>query len=113
MKLIDRFKQIFSATEREVETLTHLIEKELKMALPQNIVDALDRIKALISNSSSQNAADQQTISNLNSQVADLTSQGQAKDAQITDLTQQLSDATSQLTDVENQLLAISPPPAA
>lgn len=80
--------------------------------IPQNISDALARIKAALSGSSDQTAADAKTINDLQGQVSALTAAGAAKDAKITDLSSQLDDATSQLSDIESQLLQLSPPPA-
>lgn len=105
MSFADWFRRAFL----DVEAVVHFTEKEIIMTLPQAFSDAIDRIKALLASHTDQSAADAQTISGLQAQVADLTSQGAAKDAQIADLTTRLSDATAQISDMENALLAVSP----
>lgn len=80
---------------RAEQSAAHFIEKEITMSLPQNITDAITKIKALLAGASDQSAADAQTISNLKAQVATLT--------------QQLSDATGQLAEIEAALLGLVP----
>jgi len=101
-------KQILHWLFGPVESATHAIEKEIEM-IPQNISDALAKIKAAMTSQSTQSAADAQTIANLQGQVASLTSAGQAKDAQIADLQAQLADAQGQLSDIENAVLGLVP----
>lgn len=109
MTIGEALSRVWGAFVREAESveqaIVHFAEKEITMSLPQNISDALDRIKSALAGGNSQ-------ITALQAQVADLAKQGQAKDAQIADLTASLSDATTQLSDIENAVLAAAPPAA-
>lgn len=116
--LSSRARQLVEAAEAEVDALVQLAEKEFTM-IPQNVADAIARIKAALSVHSDQSTADAQTISNLQGQVAtlqgqlnDLTSGGEAKDSQIASLTQQVNDLTAQLNEVEAAVTGIETPVA-
>lgn len=89
------FDSIALPIEHEAETVFHTVEEEITVSIPQAISDAIAKIAG-------RRASDAQTITNLQAQVEQLTSDGQAKDAKIADLTQQLSDVAGAVADEAN-----------
>lgn len=110
---------IAADVEHAAGTAIHFVEEEIEVNIPQNIVDALARIKAALAGTSDQNSALQQQVTALQGQNKDLTDAGNAKDATIADLNaklaaaaQQRDDAVQQLQDIEQAVLDAAPPAA-